>query len=84
LIKNIIKLYLLKKYLIINKSNFCFNIIFLVEVLSLLRIDSEYILNKFDAYDELAIDLRIWIFEIFGTSNLYLNIVCIFLCKEKL
>jgi len=32
--KNIIKLYQ-KKYLIINKSNFCFNLIFLIEISSL-------------------------------------------------
>jgi len=47
----------------------------LIEVFIILAKNSEYTLNKFDNYDELMIDLRICIFKIFETSNIYLNTV---------
>lgn len=53
--------------------NFCFNLIFLIEVLnSLLLKDFEYILNKSVACDELVIDSRMYIYEISKTNDTYL------------
>lgn len=56
--KNIIKLIEEATFYTKSKSKICFNLIILIKVANLLGL--EYILNKFNGYNELMIDLQIY------------------------